>query len=64
MQSVFEYNGGSVVAMKGKNCVAIASDMRLGMKFMTVSTEFSKIYNVSERCMLGLAGLATDAQTL
>lgn len=28
--SIFEYNGGSIVAMAGKNCVAIACDRRLG----------------------------------
>jgi len=26
--SIMSYNGGAVVAMKGKNCVAIATDRR------------------------------------
>jgi 20S proteasome alpha/beta subunit len=25
------YNGGSIVAMKGKKCIAIASDLRYGI---------------------------------
>jgi len=29
-----EYNGGCVVAMAGKNCVAIASDKRLGVQLV------------------------------
>ena len=31
--SAFEYNGSGVVCMKGKNCVAIATDTRFGTKF-------------------------------
>ncbi|CAG8477109.1 12350_t:CDS:2, partial [Ambispora leptoticha] len=61
---VYEYNGGSVVAMMGKNCVAIATDKRLGVQLMTVSTEFPKIFQITDKTYLGLAGLATDVQTL
>ncbi|GAB5585187.1 proteasome core particle subunit beta 3 [Umbelopsis nana] len=59
-----EYNGGSVVAMVGKNCVAIAADKRLGQQFMTVSTEFQKIFSATEKTYIGLPGLATDVLTL
>lgn len=38
-----EYNGGSVVAMVGKNCVAIACDLRLGNQALTVATNFEKV---------------------
>ncbi|KAI9304596.1 nucleophile aminohydrolase [Cunninghamella echinulata] len=62
--SIMEYNGGSVVAMVGKNCVAIAADKRLGQQFMTVSTDFQKIYQASEKSFIGLPGLATDVLTL
>jgi len=58
------YNGGSVVAMVGKNCVAIASDLRLGNQALTVSTNFQKIFPVTNRLYLGLPGLATDVLTL
>ncbi|OZJ04769.1 hypothetical protein BZG36_01860 [Bifiguratus adelaidae] len=50
--------------MVGKNCVAIAADKRLGQQFMTVSTNFQKIYNLTERTCVGLPGLATDVLTL
>jgi len=59
-----EYNGGSVVAMVGKNCVAIASDLRLGNQALTIATNFEKIFPITDRIMLGMAGLATDVLTL
>jgi 20S proteasome subunit beta 3 len=59
-----EYNGAALVAMVGKNCVAIAADKRLGAQFMTVSTEFQKIYPLHDRLYLGLGGLASDVITL
>lgn len=30
--SIMAYNGGCVVAMKGKECVAIATDHRFGLQ--------------------------------
>uniref|UniRef100_A0A7N0UW62 Proteasome subunit beta n=2 Tax=Magnoliopsida TaxID=3398 RepID=A0A7N0UW62_KALFE len=62
--SIFEYNGSAVVAMVGKNCFAIASDRRLGVQLQTVATDFQKIHRIHDRLFLGLAGLATDCQTL
>ena len=59
-----EYNGGAIVAMVGKDCIAIASDTRLGQQALTISTQFPKIFPVTDRLYLGLAGLATDVQTL
>ena len=41
-QSIMEYNGGSVVAMVGKACVAIASDLRLGNQALGISSNFQK----------------------
>ncbi|OIR58787.1 MAG: 20S proteasome subunit beta 3, PSMB3 [Amphiamblys sp. WSBS2006] len=64
MTDVMAYNGGSVVAMCGKRCVAIASDKRLGSEGLTISNNREKIYRASDMTLLGVAGLATDAQTL
>nr|CAD7205101.1 unnamed protein product [Timema douglasi] len=61
--SILAYNGGAIVAMKGKNCVAIASDKRFGVQAQTLSTEFEKMFLVGPRMYLGLPGLATDIQT-
>jgi 20S proteasome alpha/beta subunit len=38
-----DHNGGSVIAMAGKDCVAIASDLRLGAGAMTVAMNFEKV---------------------
>ena len=40
LQSILEYNGGAVIAMKGKDCVAIASDLRYGIRLHTHGTNF------------------------
>ncbi len=59
-----EYNGGALIAMVGKNCVAIGSDKRLGAQALMISNEFPKVFQMGEKLYLGLAGLATDVQTL
>ena len=64
MSDPFSINGGSVVALVGKDCVGIACDLRLGQQAMTVSTDFPKIFPMGEKVFLGLSGLATDVQTL
>ena len=52
------------VAMAGKECVAIASDLRFGVQLQTLGTDYKKIYKIHDQLFLGLAGLGTDAQTL
>lgn len=47
----------------GKDCVAIACDLRLGMQALTVSNDFPKIFNYGD-VYLGLTGLATDVITV
>ncbi|KAJ2339717.1 proteasome core particle subunit beta 3 [Coemansia sp. RSA 2618] len=59
-----EYNGSAVVAMAGKNCVAIATDKRLGQRALTVDMGFEKVAPVTDNLYIGLAGLATDVMTL
>jgi 20S proteasome subunit beta 3 len=62
--SAMEYNGGAIIGMKGRNCVAIAADRRFGVQALTLSTEFQKIFQATDKIYFGLAGLATDVQTL
>eukprot|EP00123_Amoebidium_parasiticum_P022560 comp8992_c0_seq1/m.4195 comp8992_c0_seq1/g.4195 ORF comp8992_c0_seq1/g.4195 comp8992_c0_seq1/m.4195 type:complete len:206 (-) comp8992_c0_seq1:81-698(-) len=62
--SIMSYNGAAIIAMVGKDCVAIAADRRMGVQFQTVSTDFQKIFPMGPKLMVGLAGLATDVQTL
>ncbi|SCU89148.1 LAMI_0D12552g1_1 [Lachancea mirantina] len=56
-------NGGICVAMTGKDCVAIACDLRLGSQSLGVSNKFEKIFPFGH-VFLGLTGLATDVLTL
>lgn len=49
--------------MTGKDCVAIACDLRLGMQSLGVSNNFEKIFRYGH-VFLGLTGLATDVITL
>ena len=63
-QSIMEYNGAAIVAMVGKNCVAIAADRRLGVQAQTVSTTFQKIFQLNDTLFVGLPGLATDVHTV
>ncbi|KAF4671664.1 Proteasome subunit beta type-3 [Perkinsus olseni] len=63
--NIMEYNGGSVIAMKGEGCVGIACDRRYGVnQLQTVSANMQKVYPMTSRCLVGFQGLATDSQTL
>lgn len=62
--SIMSYNGAAVIAMKGKDCVAIASDRRFGIQAQTVAMDFQKIFEMGPHLYVGLPGLATDVQTV
>lgn len=36
-----DYNGGALIGMKGKDCVAIATDKRFGIQAQTISLDFT-----------------------
>ena len=52
-----------MIAMSGKNCVAIATDTRLGVQLMTVDTNFQRVFKVNDLTLMGISGLARDCQT-
>jgi len=58
------YNGAGMVAMTGKNCVAIASDLRFGSQGLTLGSDMKKIFKMTDSLYIGLAGLATDMLTV
>ena len=60
--SIMEYNGSALVAMVGKDCVAMASDRRLGVQQTTVGNNMKKMFKVHDSLYMGLSGLATDVQ--
>lgn len=53
-----------MVAMVGKDCVAIAADRRFGVQAMTLNTDFKKLFQMNDHTIIGLTGLGTDVQTL
>lgn len=59
-----EYNGSGIVAMTGKDCVAIACDLRYGVQFQTIATDFTKVHKIHPHLYVGLPGLVTDHQTV
>jgi len=60
-----EYNGSAILAMTGKNCVAIATDKRFAIRqFQTVGCNFNKSVQLTDKCFVGLSGLASDIQTV
>ena len=61
---IMEYNGGAVVAMKGKDCVGIACDRRFGVQQTTVAMNNTRIFKIHNKLYLGLGGLLTDVQTV
>lgn len=62
--SILEHNGAAIIAMAGKDCVAIAADTRFGLRQQTVTCDFDKVFRMTNRVFVGFAGLATDVQTL
>jgi len=62
--SILAYNGGMVIAMKGKGCVAIATDRRLGVRGHTIAMDFDKVFEMGPNLFIGLPGLATDTLTV
>ena len=64
MSSIMQYNGAAVICMAGKKCVGIASDKRYGLQNQTVACEMRKTFQLNDKTLVGMTGLATDMQTL
>ena len=64
MSSPMQQNGASCMAVKGKECVSIASDLRFGQQLLTLGCNFTKIHRVNSKVVVALPGLATDTQQL
>ncbi|KDE04136.1 proteasome subunit beta type-3 [Microbotryum lychnidis-dioicae p1A1 Lamole] len=62
--SAMELNGGSCLAMVGKDCVAIACDLRLGNQALTIACNHEKVFAATEKTYFGLPGLASDTFTV
>uniref|UniRef100_A0A183BWD0 Proteasome subunit beta type-3 n=1 Tax=Globodera pallida TaxID=36090 RepID=A0A183BWD0_GLOPA len=65
MPHIMDLHGGTVITMKTKNCVVIASDLRLGQNTMTnIATNVTKVHPISDKVFVGLTGFNADASTV
>lgn len=64
MSDPFSINGGAAVAMVGKECIAIACDLRLGNQSLGLANDFEKVFSYGDKCYMALTGLASDVLTL
>lgn len=62
MSSVQTMYGGSVLAMQGKNAITIVADKRMGNGGMTLHTNYSRLYVLTPRIVLGLCCFVPDCQ--
>ncbi|RWS22075.1 proteasome subunit beta type-3-like protein [Leptotrombidium deliense] len=62
--SIMSYNGGVVMAMTGKDCVAIAADKRLGIRYQSLTSDYKRVFEMGQKLYIGIPGLATDTQTV
>ena len=56
--------GGCVIAMKGKNCIAIASDLGFHGDRYINGNNTPKVFKVNERLFIGLTGLLGDVSSV
>uniref|UniRef100_A0A0K0F9E0 Proteasome subunit beta n=1 Tax=Strongyloides venezuelensis TaxID=75913 RepID=A0A0K0F9E0_STRVS len=61
---IMSYNGGTVLAMAGKDSICIGCDLRYGEQMTTVGTDYKKIHKVADKVYVGMGGFASDAKTL
>lgn len=58
------FYGGSLIAMTGKNCISIVCDNRYAAGAITVSKDYNRIFQITDRILIGMAVFVPDAQFL
>lgn len=64
MGDIETFYGGSILAITGKDSVAIISDYRLGNGPITVSKGFRRVHRVTDKIYIGLDCFVPDTQFL
>ena len=57
------YNGGSVLAMAGKECAVVVVDQRFGVGNSLIGEEATRVLDCGERSVVAMRGLQGDVQT-
>lgn len=60
----YQNNGGTVVAVSGKDYSIIASDTRLGSGYSVPSRNVSRIIKLTDKCVLASSGMQSDIAVL
>jgi 20S proteasome subunit beta 6 len=60
----YDYNGGTVLAVAGKDFSIVAGDTRMSTGFNIKSRTVSKIYTINQKTVLGTGGFRGDITTL
>jgi len=60
----YDYNGGTVLAVAGKNYAIVAGDTRMSTGFNIKSRDVSKIFKINSKTVLGTGGFRGDITTL
>ncbi|KAI5181893.1 20S proteasome subunit beta 3 [Nematocida sp. AWRm80] len=64
MSNIDTYYGGSVLAMKGKGCILLGSDKRMGNNAVTIHNNISRMYVMTPRIVVSMCGFLPDGQII